>query len=80
MQRIPGIDPSSAGGLMRSVFDKQARKWGAPLANHLVYAQRPPLFRAARAMWSGLDESGLIDSRLTALLNRRVALLNGCEF
>ncbi len=80
MQRIPGIDPASADGVMRNVFERQARKWGAPLANHLVYAHRPALFRAARGMWGGLDESGLIDSRLAALLNRRVALLNGCEF
>jgi hypothetical protein len=26
------------------------------------------------------DASGLIDARLTVLLNRRVASLNGCEF
>jgi hypothetical protein len=31
-------------------------------------------------MWTGLDTSGLIDDRLTALINRRVAALNGCEF
>ena len=31
-------------------------------------------------MWTGLDGSGLIDHRLLALLNRRVAALNGCEF
>jgi hypothetical protein len=31
-------------------------------------------------MWAGIDGSGLIDGKLTALLNRRVAALNGCEF
>jgi hypothetical protein len=31
-------------------------------------------------MWGGLDASGLIEPALTALLNRRVAYLNGCEF
>jgi hypothetical protein len=31
-------------------------------------------------MWAGLDASGLIDGRLKALVNRRVAALNGCEF
>ncbi len=80
MARIAGVAPESVEGLVRSVLEKQARKWGAPLANHLVYARRPALFRAVRAMWSGLDESGLIDARLVALVNRRVALLNGCEF
>ena len=33
-----------------------------------------------RGMWTGLEASGLIEPRLTALLNRRVAFLNGCEF
>ena len=31
-------------------------------------------------MWGGLDESGLLSPGLTALLNRRVAALIGCEF
>jgi len=53
---------------------------GAPLLNHLVYARRPSIFRGARGMWAGLEGSGLIDARLAALLNRRVAALNGCEF
>ena len=43
-------------------------------------ARRPSIFRGARAMWTGLGASGLIDGRLAALVNRRVAALNGCEF
>jgi alkylhydroperoxidase family enzyme len=31
-------------------------------------------------MWSGLDSSGLIDTKLISLINRRVAAINGCEF
>jgi len=31
-------------------------------------------------MWTGIDASGLIDGKLKALINRRVAALNGCEF
>ena len=31
-------------------------------------------------MWTGIEGSGLIDGKLQALLNRRVASLNGCEF
>ncbi len=54
--------------------------YGAPLANHLVYARRPSIFRGVRGMWAGLDESGLIDPQLASLVNRRVAALNGCVF
>jgi hypothetical protein len=31
-------------------------------------------------MWTGIDASGLIDGGLKALINRRVAALNRCEF
>ena len=74
MARIDGVDPA------RIADDHTAKVWGAPLLNHLVYARRPSIFRGARGMWTGLESSGLIDGKLTALLNRRVAALNGCEF
>ena len=31
-------------------------------------------------MWDGLGASGLIEPTLQALINRRVAALNGCLF
>jgi hypothetical protein len=78
--RIKGVTPEEADDYARRVFEAQTRKWGAPLTNHLVYARRPTIFRGARAMWQGLGGSGLIDGRLIALVNRRVAAINGCEF
>jgi hypothetical protein len=78
--RIPGIDPDKAEGPIGAVLKAQAERWGAPLINHLVYARRPSIFRGARAMWTGLDQSGLIDGVLQALINRRVACLNNCAF
>ena len=80
MARIDGVDPNSAEGPVKVVLQAQAEKWGAPLLNHLLYARRPTIFRGARAMWAGLDSSGLIEGRLVALINRRVAAINGCEF
>lgn len=80
MTRIKGVNADEADGYVKQVFDAQAKKWGSPLLNHLVYARRPTIFRGARGMWTGIDSSGLIDPRLQALLNRRVASLNGCEF
>lgn len=78
--RIKGVTPEEADDYARRVFEAQTRKWGAPLTNHLVYARRPTIFRGARAMWQGLGGSGLIDPPLIALVNRRVAAINGCEF
>jgi len=80
MARIEGVAPEECEGYVKRVFAAQARRWGAPLLNHLLYARRPALFRGVRAMWQGLEESGLIEPRLQALVNRRVAALNGCEF
>jgi len=81
MARIAGVDPQRVTEeYIARVFEAQAKAWGAPLLNHLVYARRPTIFRGARGMWTGLDGSGLIDKKLTALLNRRVASLNHCEF
>jgi len=80
MARVPDADVDQLDRSIRAVLDAQAKKWGAPLLNHLIYARRPSIFKGARMMWSGLDASGLIDPRLVALINRRVAFLNGCEF
>jgi alkylhydroperoxidase family enzyme len=80
MARVPDADVDQLDRSIRAVLDAQAKKWGAPLLNHLIYARRPSIFKGARMMWSGLDASGLVDPRLVALINRRVAFLNGCEF
>ncbi len=77
--RISGLLQSNDDYIAR-VFAAQVRKWGAPLFNHRVYARRPTIFRAVRAMWNGIGASGLIDETLQTLVNRRVAQLNGCEF
>ena len=80
MARIAGLDPDKADRYARDVFEVQKKSWGAPLANHLIYARRPSIFRGVRAMWTGIDASGLISASLRALINRRVAAINHCEF
>lgn len=81
MARIEGVDPGRAERRIRAVLEAQAERWGAPLLNHLLYARRPTIFRGVRGMWGGLEGSGmLLDPGLVALVNRRVAALNGCEF
>ena len=80
MARVKDVNPHEVEVSIRKVLEAQAEAWGAPLLNHLIYARRPTIFRGVRAMWTGLDSSGLIDPSLVALINRRVAFLNGCEF
>jgi hypothetical protein len=78
--RISGVNPDEVDEYARNVLQAQAKTWGAPLLNHLIYARRPSIFRGVRGMWTGIATSGLIDESLQALLNRRVASLNGCVF
>lgn len=80
MARVDGVNPDKVETYIRKVFEAQTSKWGAPLLNHLIYARRPTIFKGARGMWTGIEGSGLIDARLQALVNRRVASINGCEF
>lgn len=80
MARIDGIELEKADRYSREVLEAQQKTWGAPLLNHLLYARRPTIFRGVRAMWTGIDASGLVDAGLRSLINRRVAALNRCEF
>ena len=80
MARIEQANVNELEPSIRKVIEAQELKWGEPLLNHLLYARRPTIFRGVRAMWTGLESSGLIDAKLQTLLNRRVASLNGCEF
>ncbi len=80
MARIEGVNLERVERRIRAVLEAQAEKWGAPLLNHLIYARRPSIFRGVRGLWAGLEASGLLDPGLVALVNRRVAALNGCVF
>jgi hypothetical protein len=54
MARIDGVDPEKvAGEYTAKMFAAQAKTWGAPLLNHLVYARRPPIFRGPAACGVG---------------------------
>lgn len=78
--RIPPIKLHQTDPRAKAVLEAQARHWGNPLLNHLIYARIPAIFKAVRGMWGGLDASGLLPATLVALVNRRVAQLNHCPF
>jgi alkylhydroperoxidase family enzyme len=80
MTRVSDVNTEEADRYVKDVLDAQSKAWGAPLLNHLLYARRPSIFKGVRAMWTGIEASGLIDAALRSLINRRVAFLNGCEF
>jgi alkylhydroperoxidase family enzyme len=80
MARVADANTEDADRYVKGVLEAQSKVWGAPLLNHLIYARRPSIFKAARGMWTGIEASGLIDAALQSLINRRVASHNGCVF
>lgn len=80
MSRVEGVDPDETEGYVRRVLEAQKKHWGGPLLNHLVYARRPDLFKAVRGMWIALNRDQVLPDAMVAMVNRRVASLNGCVF
>jgi len=80
MARIRDVDRDQLDSFARKTFESQERTWGSPLAPQLLYARRPTIFRGVQGMWAGLAGSKRLPPALIALVNRRVAALNGCVF
>ena len=79
--RIPPVDIATLPEDLRETLAEQAKLRGAPLYPYLFYARNPAYFRAAKRMWDVLQqETTRVPAALRALLNRRVASWNGCEF
>jgi alkylhydroperoxidase family enzyme len=79
--RISPVDVATLPDDLREALNEQAKLRGAPLYPYLFYARNPAYFRAAKAMWTALQqETKRVPVTLRALLNRRVAWWNGCEF
>jgi AhpD family alkylhydroperoxidase len=79
--RIPPIDIATCPADLREALEEQRKIWGAPLYPYLFYARNPAYFRAAKTMWAVLQEDAKrVPRALSALLNRRVAWWNGCEY
>ena len=79
--RIPPIDIERLPDDLRETLEEQRKLYGAPLYPYLFYARNPAYFRAAKAMFAALQqETKRVPGTLRALLNRRVAWWNGCEF
>ena len=79
--RIPPVDVETLPDDLRETLEAQRRRYGTPLYPYLFYARNTAYFRAAKAMWAALQqETKRVPVTLRALLNRRVASWNGCEF
>jgi alkylhydroperoxidase family enzyme len=79
--RILPVDVETLPDDLRDTLEEQRKLHGAPIYPYLFYARNPAYFRAAKGMWAVLQqETTRAPAALRALLNRRVAGWNGCEF
>lgn len=77
--RIPPVDLQTLPDDLRETLEEQRKLWGTPLYPYLFYARNPAYFRAAKSMWALQEDTKRVGT-LRALLNRRVAWWNGCEY
>jgi alkylhydroperoxidase family enzyme len=78
--RISPVDADTAEGALKEIVDGNRSKWGKSLLPYLLYARSPALFKGTMAMWAAVWSFEKIDAQLKALVNRRVAWWNGCQF
>ena len=79
--RIPPVDVETLPDDLRETLEEQRKLRGAPLYPYLFYARNPAYFRAAQQMFATIQqEMKRVPDTLRALVNRRVAMWNGCAF
>jgi alkylhydroperoxidase family enzyme len=79
--RIPPVDVETLPDDLRETLEEQRALRGEPLYPYLFYARNHAYFRAAKAMWAALtQEVKRVPVTLRALVNRRVASWNSCEY
>ena len=80
MPRVREIEDDGGDATLRDVFDREREVFGYLLNTTKVQAHRPGILKAAKQLGAAIDRSGLLDPELRALVNLRVALINGCPF
>lgn len=80
MPRIPELPLPTTDPLARELIERQVDEYGFVLNTTRVFGYRPTIMRGVGQLQAGIDESGLLDAELKALLNVRVASINGCPF
>ena len=80
MPRVREIDQPGDDPILIELYEKEREAFGFVLNTTRVMAQRPGILRAAKQLGAAIDKSGLLPKELVALVNLRVALINGCPF
>ena len=80
MARIREIEEAGDDPILGEVFDKERAAFGDLLNPTKVMAHCPPILRAAKLLGASIAQSGKLPAAMLALVNVRVASINGCPF
>jgi alkylhydroperoxidase family enzyme len=80
MPRVSEIEEPGDDAILKETYAREREMFGFVLNPTKVQAHRPGIMKAAKALSVAVDRSGLLPRELLALVNLRVALINGCPF
>ena len=80
MPRIRPLTREEAHPGAQRFFDQDEKHFGFVLNPTGVFAYRPPVLEAARALGRSVGKDGALTTGLRALICVRVAMLVGCPF
>ena len=80
MPRVREIDEPGDDPILKETFAREQELFGFILNPTKVQAHTPGIMKAAKQLSIAVDRSGLLPRELLALVNIRVALVNGCPF
>ena len=80
MSRVREIEEAGGDPILEEIFEKDRRSFGDLLNTTKVMAHCPPILKAAKALGAAIGQSGLLPPTFLALVNFRVASINGCPF
>jgi len=78
--RVSEIDQPGDDPILKETFAREQELFGFVLNPTKVQAHTPGIMKAAKQLSLAVDRSGLLPKELLALVNVRVALINGCPF
>ena len=80
MPRIREIDEPGDDPILKETWAREKDLFGFVLNPTKVQAHTPGIMKAAKQLSVAVEKSGLLEPELLALVNLRVALINGCPF
>ncbi len=80
MPRLREITKAEGDPILERVFGEEREMFGDILNPTKLAAHCPPILAALKGLYASFYESGRIPPALHALVNARVAAINGCPF